>query len=107
VERRLKPAFMVMAIATASLTCLTLPTVRAVVATLPDSDAASTSPTGFQEAVRRGHAHFGDIAAEVASTYLAKLGASTEAARLGLKVSHATDGDSARNGPPPDRHKER
>ncbi len=75
-ERRIKPALLVMAAATASLTCLTLPTVRTVVAALPDSRSAPNSCSGLRDMARRSHAQFGDIAADVACRYLRRLGSS-------------------------------
>jgi hypothetical protein len=79
VEKRIKPALLVLAAATASLSCLALPTVRTVVAALPESRSGSTSCSGLRDIARRSHAEFGDLAAEVACTYLRKFGASQSA----------------------------
>jgi|tagenome__1003787_1003787.scaffolds.fasta_scaffold20977699_2 hypothetical protein len=76
VEERIKAALVVAAAAGASFTCLTLPTIRNAVAVLPEPRSTSVWCSGLREIARRSHVQFGDIAAEVAGTYLRRLGAS-------------------------------
>ena len=75
--RTLRTTLLVMAVGTASMTSLALPAVRAVVAALPPSHTGgSRSASGLREIVSRSHTEFGDIAAEVACSYLKKFGTS-------------------------------
>jgi len=73
--RTLRTALLVMAVGTASMTSLALPTVRAVVAALPPSHSGgSVSASGLRGVFSQSHTEFGDIAAEVACSYLRKFG---------------------------------
>jgi len=69
-----KAALLIMAVGTVSMASLTLPAARAISATLPAFDRGLLSCTQIKELIRRTHDDFGDIAAEVACTYLKKLG---------------------------------
>jgi len=75
--RTLRSTLLVMAVGTASMTSLALPAVRAVVAALPPSHTGgSLSASGLREIVSRSHNEFGNIAAEIACSYLRKFGSS-------------------------------
>jgi len=78
-DGRIKPALLIIAAATGSLTCLSLPTVRTVVAALPDLRSKPISCSGLREMASCTHAQFGAIAAEVACTYIRKFSASQDA----------------------------
>jgi hypothetical protein len=71
--RTMKAVFLVMAAGTVSMTSLALPAARAMVSVLPVSQSGSLSPSQLRTLIERSHAGFGDIAADVACTYLKKL----------------------------------
>ena len=72
--RTVRTGLLIMTAATASLTSLALPTARAVVAALPLSHGGGFPPSsGVRQLLRRSHAQLGDLAAEVACSYLKKI----------------------------------
>lgn len=71
--RTAKALLLLTAAGTLSVTSLALPAVRAVVAVLPVSQGGAFSCSGLRDVIKRSHAEFGDIAAEVACAYLRKL----------------------------------
>ena len=72
--RAAKAILFVMAPGTVSMTLLALPAARVVAAALPVSAGRPLSHSSLREIVRQSHAQFGEIAAEVACTYLKKFG---------------------------------
>jgi hypothetical protein len=55
---------------TISMTSLALPVARAAIAAVPVSDARSLSCSELRAMLKRTHAEFGNIAAELACSYL-------------------------------------
>jgi hypothetical protein len=74
VARTVKTALLIMLAGTVSMTSLALPAARAITATLPESHGAPLSCAQIKRLISRTQNGFGDIAAEVACTYLKKLG---------------------------------
>lgn len=71
--REARTVLLIMGMATASLTSLTLPAARAVVATLPSPQSGeSPSSSSLRQMVERSHARFGELAADLACSYLKK-----------------------------------
>lgn len=73
--KEVKSVLLIMGLGTVSLTSLALPTARAVVAALPSAQSAgSPSCSGVRAMVRRSHAQLGELAADLACSYLKKIG---------------------------------
>ncbi len=80
--RTARTVLSIIAAGAVSMTLLTLPAARAVVAVaLPSIEGVGSSlaRSGVREVFRRSQAHFGDLAAEVACSYLQKFVASQAA----------------------------